>query len=537
MHHVQTSLFACTNGDRLGDHASPCYTEDDSNAMKALLQDFMCGPTDKCTQNLSFTCKKHAAELLFHDLNRGGAGNPTYIAQARSQSEIAHDLTVNLEAHGYLPDANVLPVYTFMPKMHKPTIGARFLSLSHQSVMRTAAVWCTAAMRALTQDMVEMWEELNFPPGGFNCWVLKDSAQFIPTIESYNGSRTLLQHEVPPFLWQFDFERLYTELDQEDLKAKLAEFIHRVFARHPDQILFTYSYKAHKWDVPPHADPGQRPRQGQKAFTAQSLISLINMIIDNAYIQVGGSVYKQVKGIPMGVNPACFFADFYLYTYELKFFERLLPLVLTNPTAQRVMQAFRFCGRKLDDLQTISHESLSFLQQFIYTNQEVDGVSGIYPADSIRLIPCNDSNSQKANFTDITIYPSLQDRGPLTTDLYDKRREPGFRQRLKPNKYPPADTLLSRNCKFNVFTSQFIRFTRMIGNSANFVVETANLIQVLNAIGHPEGPLLKKCWNMLLDRPWLFGVGQEQRHARKEAKGLYKLIYQRVRMGLMTCDK
>ena len=387
-----------------------------------------------------------------------------------------------------------------MAKMHKVPIGNRFLSLSYHSFMRPVAVSCTQLMRALYPDMVTLWEQLDFPSGGFNCWVLKNSAQYMSTIDDYNASRTVTQHELAPFLWQFDFERLYTELAQADLKDVLADFVNSVYALHSDKLLIVKDGSAKaKWEGHDY-----NCKRKKVAFAPRRAIALIHLIIDHAYVQVGGKAFKQVQGIPMGTNPACFFADIYLFMSELAFFRRLLPLRHANPTAKRVMHAFRWCGRQLDDLQTVSFEPLAFLQQFIYVDQVVDGVSGIYPSNSIRLVSCNPDDGFRARFTDVLIYTALDGAGPLTSDLYDKRREPNFRDNLAACKYPHADTLLSQTCKANVFTGQFIRFTRIVRNPGNFVCEVANVILCLTDIGYDRGRLLTQCWRMLKDMPFLY---------------------------------
>ena len=181
---------------------------------------------------------------------------------------------------------------------------------------------------------------------------------------------------------------------------------------HANEVLCVYTYKeTHKWIRDPLTQsPQDRPRQkpGERYYTVQQVVNLVNLVIDQAYIQVGGKVFKQVQGIPMGVNPACFFANYYLFMYEYMFMQRLIHQIShsVNPTALQVMQAFRYCGKAIEDLQTISWQPIEFVQQFLYTNQQVNGVVGIYPPDSIRLKLCNEHSSRQANFTDITIRPS-----------------------------------------------------------------------------------------------------------------------------------
>ena len=547
MHRLNLTLAQIPLGLQLGTHGSPVYPKSARHAMEGistnevagegddgegdagLLRDFICLPVDKCSQNMAFTCYKHGAEIMMADLHRGGATNPTFVPSIFTPQQITNFMRSAVEHFAGVEGEPVLPVYTFMAKMHKTPIDNRFLSLSYHSFMRPAAMLCTQLMRALFPDTVTLWEQLDFPQGGFNCWVLKNSAQYIATLDDFNASRTLVQHQLMPSMWQFDFKRLYTELSQSDLKQVLFDFIHQVFVAHGTDVLYIKAHGKFKW-----ADRNYRPKPKERKFLPGNARALVDFIIDNAFVQVGGKAFRQVQGIPMGTNPACFFANIYLFMYELAFFRRLLPLCQTNATARRALQAFRWSGRQIDDLQTVSFEPLSFMQQFFYTNQVTDGVQGIYPPDSIQLIPCNPDSGSIANFTDIRITTVLPDGGPLTTYLYDKRREPQFRARLTPCKYPHADTLLSETCKINVFTGQFIRFTRIIRNPGNFICEVANLILCLRDVGHDKSLMLNQCWRMLRERPYLYCVGQPQQLSRRHSFGLYREIVWRANMN--TCN-
>ena len=72
------------------------------------------------------------------------------------------------------------------------------------------------------------------------------------------------------------------------------------------------------------------------------LLLSLTPVVDNALIWVDSQVYEQVKDIPMGVNPACFLADIFMFMYELAFSQRLLPLLPHNLTAVRVLQIVRW---------------------------------------------------------------------------------------------------------------------------------------------------------------------------------------------------
>ena len=82
-------------------------------------------------------------------------------------------------------------------------------------------------------------------------------------------------------------------------------------------------------------------------FSAQSARSLLIHLIDNAYFRVGDRVFRQVKGIPMGVSPAVNFANYYLLCYEYKFFQDALQAFsqVTDSLAKSVIRQAIGCFR------------------------------------------------------------------------------------------------------------------------------------------------------------------------------------------------
>ena len=73
-----------------------------------------------------------------------------------------------------------------------------------------------------------------------------DSAAFMPTLRRFNTSRTDEQHDFPAFIHPYDYERLYTKLNQADLIPKLHEFVGRALVLHPGKVLKISNRKAGK---------------------------------------------------------------------------------------------------------------------------------------------------------------------------------------------------------------------------------------------------------------------------------------------------
>jgi hypothetical protein len=58
---------------------------------------------------------------------------------------------------------------------------------------------------------------------------------------------------------------------------------------------------------------------------------VVRLLVENSYVRFGSSYYHQVCGIPMGINPAVFMANYYLFFYEFSFVRRLTRLVVQYP--------------------------------------------------------------------------------------------------------------------------------------------------------------------------------------------------------------
>jgi hypothetical protein len=51
---------------------------------------------------------------------------------------------------------------------------------------------------------------------------------------------------------------------------------------------------------------------------------MLEFLIDNIYVVIGGEVVQQSVGIPMGTNCAPLLAELFLYSYKAEFIQKLL---------------------------------------------------------------------------------------------------------------------------------------------------------------------------------------------------------------------
>ena len=77
---------------------------------------------------------------------------------------------------------------------------------------------------------------------------------------------------------------------------------------------------------------------------------MLEFLVDNIFVVLGGKVFQQIVGIPMGTNCAPLLADIFLYSYEAEFIQSLLSTGKTKLASQ-----FNFTYRYIDDVLSIKN--------------------------------------------------------------------------------------------------------------------------------------------------------------------------------------
>ena len=72
---------------------------------------------------------------------------------------------------------------------------------------------------------------------------------------------------------------------------------------------------------------------------------MMEVLIDNIFVQFGGRIFQQTIGIPMGTNCAPLLADLFLYSYEADFLDGLL-----KQKQKQLAQSFNFSFRYIGDV-------------------------------------------------------------------------------------------------------------------------------------------------------------------------------------------
>ena len=206
---------------------------------------------------------------------------------------------------------------------------------------------------------------------------------------------------------------------------------------------------------------------------------MLELIVDNAFFCLGNKVYRQIIGIPMGIDPAPQMANLYLHFYEEDFMKKL--------TRENYAHAkkFNLTKRFIDDLNTFNNDGL--LHKY-YTEGR------IYPEEMV----LNKENQVNTEGTFLDLDMKIQDK-VINVKLYDKREAFSF----EIVNYPHMDSNIPRRIAYGVFGSQLIRFSRICTDKAELLKRIKLLIAKLTRKGYKLCELKKTAMRMMERHIWI----------------------------------
>ena len=131
-----------------------------------------------------------------------------------------------------------------------------------------------------------------------------------------------------------------------------------------------------------------------------SLIETVDFLIDNCFFRLGDRIFRQIIGVPIGVDPGPFIANLTLWYFENQYLEKLYKRDFFS--ARMMGKTFRL----IDDITSVNSYGV-FSQH----------VGDIYPS-SLTLNKENDNDS-KANILDLNVI--IRDN-KFNVSVYDKRQ-------------------------------------------------------------------------------------------------------------------
>ena len=187
----------------------------------------------------------------------------------------------------------------------------------------------------------------------------------------------------------------YTKIPHDKLKSVLYHIINFCFNAGISKFV-EFNYRGATW-TDEYKDTGM-------VFSKDDIKKTVDYLMLNCYFTIGNKIFRQVIGIPIGSDPAPFFANLFLYYYESEWVKSLKKTDLIK--AQKLKNMFRF----IDDLNAVNDSDV-FHQN----------IAEIYPVE-LELSREN-INDKEANFLDLDIKIK---NNQFDISLYDKRDDFNF---------------------------------------------------------------------------------------------------------------
>ncbi len=291
-------------------------------------------------------------------------------------------------------------------------------------------------------------------------WICQNNAEILKEIEKVNTRNGARNTE------SFDFSTLYTKINLQDLAEKLKNCIDIAFKGGNNQKITVGRFQS-KWG---NSSKGN-------SYTKEEIFQMVDDIIFNAFFSVGDHVFRQKVGIPMGVDPAPFMANLYLYCYEFKWMEKMTKE--NRGIAIKFNKTFRF----IDDLINLNN----------------DGILGnswkeIYPQELV--LKKENTGDKSTTFLDLNI--EIEDKR-ITTKLFDKRDN--FKFDIV--SFPDLSGNIPSVPAYGVFTAQVLRIFRASTKFSDANIRIAQLASKLVRQGYNNLKLIRSAKRMFPKHNWI----------------------------------
>ena len=430
---LKTKKVPCTTKPILQDHGVQA-------ALVEIHNNFVIVPIDKATNNVAIICKRFYIQKLLNELGIPGDSSSTYKLSDSSPSSVIDDNIILCEKFGLSLEERQksLPFMYWLPKMHYTPSRSRFIVASSSCSTKPLSKLASSIYKHLFNQVRSFHDKSSFYKNYNRFWVIENSAPIIDKLSKINDRKKARD------ISTYDFSTLYTKLKHDDLVNNLNNIVDFAFnggnhEKDGNRKYLTVRGLSTFWSKKKH---------GKNSFTKQQIKLLTAHLIKETYFQVGNLLLKQCVGIPMGIDPAPFWANLHLYSYEYTFITGLM-----RTDKARAMK-FRNATRFIDDECNLN-DGGEFGRSFNH----------IYPSDL--ELKCEHQGTH-ATFLDLDITVS---NGIFVYKLFDKRDNfPFFIVRM-----PDLSGNIPSHVFYGSVMSEFLRISRSTLLYSDFLPFAINL--------------------------------------------------------------
>ncbi len=473
---LSAKFFRCIPRD-LHSRLSPPFLSDPSlrDALRNLHGDFVLVPADKAEGNVVVVCKRFYIQQVAKELGFGNEEHKdcTFERVKDSKEEIVKRVNQLLNdsrrfCKMVAPDEwQNLASFYWTAKMHKSPFSFRFITASNRCVNKRVAQVLTQCLKQVEKTLRKLHKKEKSKNHCF--WIVNNSE------EPLRQLKYLTTRGVARCVDTFDFSTLYTKIKHDELKNEMKKVLERAFA-------FVKTEKGNKVCLRPnfnsvHATArwvkgGKRKGGTENDLDCEQVFGLLCLLIDNCFISVGDTVFRQKIGIPMGADCSPLIANLFLYSFECSWMRKMKAENVMIDEKNAVVDEFTSCFRFIDDLLVLNNP---MFKEF---------VNEIYP-ESLKVNQEN-TDSSEATFLDMSIKVH---KGKFVTSLYDKRDAFGF----DIVKFPHLTGNVPFSSSHGVIVSQLLRFAKCCDHRSHFVFRCRDLVDRLRSQHFSPFLLRRKC--------------------------------------------
>lgn len=268
-------------------------------------------PVDKAANNFAFICKRYYVARLLTEVGIPNGSSQTYERLDTDYHKIINDNIELCKKYGLQVGEReqCLPIMYWIPKMHKNPVDARFIVASAKCSTKPLSKVVSGVFKLIFMQIRNFHDKSTFYSKYNKFWVIENSSPVINKLSSINSKKRAKE------ISTFDFKTLYTKIDHSNLIERLNNIIDFAFKGGSRKFIAFNDYGNAFW---------AKKRFGKRYFTKTSLKSVVKHLIVNCHFQIGNLLLCQIIGIPMGIDPAPFWANLYLYSYECEFMNDLI---------------------------------------------------------------------------------------------------------------------------------------------------------------------------------------------------------------------
>ena len=421
-----------------------------SEELEFIKQHFVLCPVDKATKNVAIICKNYYLNDIVEECQKNDGIED--VSDQCCVTDINKTIYDFMEVAGIKveEETDSLPHMFSCPKFHKPSLKFRYVISYADCSIRPLAVKVSLALKAVYSEICR-YTKMLFKVTGINRnWIILNNKPILDSIEYIN------QHSVARNIQTFDFSTLYTNLAHKDIKDALIFTIKLAFRNSRSKFIAVYE-KGFGWV--------NSFRDGTLAIGEDKLIDCVNFLLDNCYFKVGDVLYRQVIGVPIGINPGPYMANLTLWYFENKFLDS------NYKCKYNIVKKLNYTFRLIDDITTLNSDGC--LEEYF---------KHIYP-DSLTLNKENEFDSA-ASVLDLDI--SIKE-GSFFSRVYDKRDKFGF----KVVQFQPATSNQASSVLYGTYYSQLVRYSRICNNFEAFSDRVSRLNNDLIVLGYKRDRLRK----------------------------------------------